>query len=152
MPASKLLSARKEKVESLAEMLYMNLCRDHLGMIKETGSLVPTYSMRHRVTRDRLQFASELTGRYFTQGLVKAALQHILTNYSDVRIRKDTPGFSLDQWLATTAEKLAQLLQRARRSTCSASSPAMDPDNMETQVWEQLDEEEDSCGFILRSS
>ena len=139
---------------SLAEMFYSKLCKEHLGMIRQTGALVPTYSMRHRCTRERVLWASELNGRYFTYGLVRSALEHLMHVHTDVQIPTDTPGFCVDHWLSTTAERLTELLKRARRSTASsptlacstASSPSLAMDDMETQVcWEEpLDPAEDS--------
>ncbi|OLP91089.1 hypothetical protein AK812_SmicGene27264 [Symbiodinium microadriaticum] len=143
----------EEKVVSLAEMFYSKLCKEHLGMIRQTGALVPTYSMRHRCTRERVLWASELNGRYFTYGLVRSALEHLMHVHTDVQIPTDTPGFCVDHWLSTTAERLTELLKRARRSTASsptlacstASSPSLAMDDMETQVcWEEpLDPAED---------
>ena len=104
-------------------MFYSHLCKpEHLQQIKETGALTPTYSMRHRCTRERVSWATSLDGRWFTNGLVKSALQHLLKTHADVVIPADTPGFCMEQWLITSAEKLAQLLKRARRSTAAAAA------------------------------
>ena len=114
MPASRVCHERSKKVENLAEMFYSHLCKpEHLQQIKETGALTPTYSMRHRCTRERVSWATSLDGRWFTNGLVKSALQHLLKTHADVVIPADTPGFCMEQWLITSAEKLAQLLKRA---------------------------------------
>ena len=137
MPATSTCHARQEKVEALAELLYVHLCKYHLEMIKSTGSLTPTYSMRHRCTRERMSWATALNGRWFTNALVKSSLQHLLQTHDDVIIPANTPGFSMDSWLTSTADKLAQLLQRARRSTVAVAM-----DNMETQAWD-LDLNED---------
>ena len=54
MPASKLCLARQKKVQILAQLFFSNLCKpEHLQQIKDTGALTPTYSMRHRCTRER---------------------------------------------------------------------------------------------------
>ena len=42
----------------------------------------------------------------------------------------------MEQWLITSAEKLAQLLKRARRSTAAAAAM----DDLETQAWDMGDE------------
>ena len=121
-----------------------NLCKpEHLQQIRETGALSPTYSMRHRCTRERVSWATSLDGRWFTNGLVKSALEHLLKTHDDVVIPDDTPGFTMEQWYTTTADKLALLLQRARRSTASAAM-----DTVETQPWdlEDLDPTEDAGG------
>ena len=116
MPASKLCLARQKKVQILAQLFFSNLCKpEHLQQIKDTGALTPTYSMRHRCTRERererqresvcVSWATTLDGRWFTNGLVQSALEHLLTALVDVVIPFNTPGFCMEQWLTASTEE-----------------------------------------------
>ena len=102
-------------MDQLSDLFWHNLFRDYLSDIRTTGSLVPTNTLRHRSSRHRLLFASQVSGRLFTEGIVKDALQKVMTDHA-VEL-PSTPGFTLDCWLDTTASSLSKLLQRARRST-----------------------------------
>lgn len=130
MPAIEAALSRKLKVEKLATLIWDNLCSSYLSEIRYTGALVPTNSLRHRSTRERLQWASKLSigaGRWFTDGMIKDALAKLLVDPGFEL--PDTPGFSKDTWLSSTSSSLSKLLSRARRTTVSA----MDCD--ETQPW-----------------
>ena len=143
MPSIEAGNSRKSKVERLATLIWEHLCRDFLSEIKETGTLCPTNCLRHRVTTQRLLWASNVNlggGRWFTQGMIKDALAKVVDRPGFEL--PETPGFTKDGWLSATSSSLSKLLSRARRSTVSPAQAAMDCD--ETQVWDSaLDPWED---------
>ena len=144
MPSNVAEQTRKQKVERLAELIWEKVCQPRLPEIRDTGVLTPTNSLRHRATRELLSWASQLgSGRWFTTGMVKAALVKIVDSHA-LEVPETTPGFSWESWYTTTSDSLSTLLSKARRSTVG-SAPKSDDEAMddgETQPWE-LDPLED---------
>eukprot|EP00439_Symbiodinium_sp_Y106_P038931 s182_g4.t1 len=60
MPSNVAEQNRKQKVESLAELIWEKVCQPRLPEIRDTGVLTPTNSLRHRATRELLSWASQL--------------------------------------------------------------------------------------------
>ena len=79
------MASRGEKIKTLSGLLFAHCVQDHRAQVEARGSLSPTNSLRHKVTRDRLGFARELTGdngcRYFTESLVRDALLEMVRVY-----------------------------------------------------------------------
>ena len=159
--------SRATKVADLAKHIYEHVICPQEETIATTGALTPSRSLRHRATRDLLRWAASLPqGRWFTQGMVKAALDKI-SKEQDLRL-PEVPGFSMPNWVAGEATELHKLLKRAKKLAPELppeseeeeekpKQPApMDPDNAETLPWPQLDPEEDSMfcekGFSPASS
>ena len=124
---------RSSKVQKISELLYAHLCRDHLEEIRQTGSLLPTKSLRHRVTRERLAWASSLDGRWFTACVVRDALKDVMKNHSEIEL-PSLPGFTRDNWIDSTSTSLTTILQRAKKSSVPTAM-----DNLETQPYEFVD-------------
>ena len=134
---------RKAKVLQLSSLLYNHLIKDHVKEIESTGALVPTKSLRHRVTRQRLAWASGLdSGRWFTGSMVRAALQDCMGTHAKEVQLPALPGFCKESWLDSTSSTLTNILQRAKKSTVA---PPAAMDCMETQPYgfDQLDPAED---------
>ena len=140
---------RTAKIERLSSLLYTHLIKDHVKEIESTGSLLPTKSLRHRVTRSRLSWASGLeSGRWFTGSMVRDSLGHCMQTHAKGVQLPALPGFCLDSWLDSTAASLTHILQRAKKSTVSSAM-----DCAETLPYDfNLDPAEDrSAGFSYRS-
>ena len=140
-------SGRATRVETLASLLYQHcICQDR-AHFEATGTVTPTGSLRHKATRQCLTFAKNLTGRWYTQKMVKDALD-LMIKQNGLSV-PEVPGFSMKGWLEEQSKILQPLLSRARRSTIKdevshdevaqvdpAKPSAMaDPDNAETQAW-----------------
>ena len=148
--ASKAMAdCRRSKVTKLAQLVCDHLCRDHLGEIRQTGSLLPTKSLRHRVTRERLAFARSLDGRWFTTCMVRDAVKEVIQGHEEIELF--LPGFSREQWIDSTATSLTAILQRAKKSSMSTSAM----DQLETQPYEFLDidpaEDLLQCSIMIKS-
>ena len=108
---------RKAKVDKLSSLLYNHLIKDHVKEIETTGALVPTKSLRHRVTRERLAWASGLEGgRWFTGSLVRDSLRHCMKTHAKEVELPALPGFCQESWLETTSATLTHILQRAKKA------------------------------------
>ena len=84
--------SRDDKVRELAQRLYVNVCEGDLERIRTTGALTPTNNLRHRATRQKLQFTRDLDGRWFTYQMVSDAVRYILSDFQ-LEIPSTTPGF-----------------------------------------------------------
>ncbi|CAE7171134.1 unnamed protein product [Symbiodinium microadriaticum] len=119
MPSTTAEQTRKQKVQKLADLIWKNICQHRLPEIRETGVLTPTNSLRHRATRELLSWANQLSGRWFTTGMVSEALQIIVETQKNFAVP-------------------------ARRSTVGSTQPGA-MDDGETQPWDGgLDPMEDS--------
>ena len=137
-----------DKVLALANHIHDYIVRPQLQRIQETGSLVPSKSLRHKATRELFTFAHTLSGRWFTVKTVKASLQIILRDkYFSL---PEVAGLTEEAWLNDQAAVLQALLVKAKKNGSSgkasdstglnSSSPtpaAMD--DWETQPWPEED-------------
>ena len=141
---------RGDKVFRITELIYKNCIQPDPDRIKQTGTLLPTPSLRHKRTRECLSFARDIEGRIFTQALVRDCLRALLANPVKYSLELPcTPGFSSERWIQDESKVLHKLLKRARKSTTAETLAAMDKliDEMETQPWDinsfELDPNED---------
>ena len=127
-------SERRLKVVKLADLIYQHLVAPDPERVSRSGSLTPTVSLRHKTTRESLQFAKEIgSGRFFTQAMVRDAIQELVDQDGYKLDLPSTPGFEMQKWISSQAASLHSLLKRARKSTCT---PAMDAANADTQPWD----------------
>ena len=102
--------------------------------IARTGEIFPPTSLRFKELRRKLKWVLELNSdRYFTLKRVTQAIQ-ILLQEKHFSLPVQVPGFNEGEWVENQSKRLTKLLQRARKSI---DFGAMDPDNVETQVWQQ---------------
>ena len=78
MPSIEARNSRKLKVEQLSTLFWQTMFQD----IRTTGTAVPTNRLRHLASRQRLLFASQASGRMFTEGIVKDALKKVVTDHA----------------------------------------------------------------------
>ena len=143
------MAKRGAKIKVLSDLLFANCVEHHRAHVEARGSLAPTNSLRHRVTRDRLAFAKNLKDesgcRYFTEPLVRDALLHMIRAH-EVKL-PSTPGFDLDTWARSEAQNLHPLLKRARKLQGDSGANPAAMDDAETQPWScELDPEQDRPG------
>ncbi|CAE7568931.1 unnamed protein product [Symbiodinium natans] len=146
-----MVRTRDEKGVQLTELLYRNLVIPDQARIKQTGSLLPTASLRHRQTREALAFVRDFDyeghERLFTEKFVKACLRKLLEAPYSLDL-PCTPGFQKEAWTNEEGKRLHSLIKKARRSTAMAA-------DAETQPWsclEALDPDEaDPCVRPTRS-
>ena len=138
--------ARAEKISMISKLVFDHCVAPHTERIRQTGSILPTSSLRHKSTRDTLSWAKDLDqGRYFTHALVRDVLTDILeTHKVDLPC---TPGFSQQKWVEDQSRILHKCLKKARRK--STASPAMDPSTLETQPWDYGELDEEEAGFLF---
>ena len=131
------MANREAKIKVLSDLLFANCVEHHRAHVEARGSLAPTNSLRHRITRERLAFAKNLkadTGsRYFTEQLVCDALLHMIRAH-EVKL-PCTPGFDLDTWARAESKNLHPLLKRARKAQGDSPANPVAMDDAETQPW-----------------
>ena len=136
---------RDGKVQTLASLITDNMVLPEHDRIWNTGSLLPTNTLRHRSTRSLLSWATSLEpGRWFTQKLVRDALDLVMKQ-GRLTLPEGVPGFSPQTWLNDESAKLHRLLLRAKKSTVDTAAapeppvpslPAMaDIDTCDTLPW-----------------
>ena len=137
---------RDGKVQTLARLITGNIVLPQHDRIWNTGSLLPTNTLRHRSTRSLLSWATSLEpGRWFTQKIVRDALDLVMKQ-GRLTLPEGVPGFSPQTWLNDESTKLHRLLLRAKKSTVDTpearsaplvpNPPAMaDIDTCDTLPW-----------------
>ena len=134
---------RAQKVSTLAGHLYLNVICPEFERIKTTGMLLPSYSCRHRRTRELLAWASELEGRWFTMNMVREAVASLMKE-GKIEV-PEVPGFNQNHWITDQSSVLQKLLMRAKKSTSKADMS--NPDECDTVPWQleaELDPNEDT--------
>ena len=127
---------RKNKVMTIAQAIYDNLIAPDPGRISRTGALTETPSLRHRATRESLQWVKDhfsKTGRLFTEAMVKDAISLLVESERFPFELPCTPGFEVSSWVTSQATSLHGLLKRARKSTVAPAAPM--GDDHETRPW-----------------
>ena len=139
--------SRDQKVETLAKLLREHVINPQIDKDRTSGSVCPSNSLRHRNTRDLFAWCSKLEGRWFTSSMVTDTLRKVMST-GEIQLPQ-TPGFSLQTWIAGEASILHKLCVRGRKSVEGKATSAMaaNPDELETQAWD-LDPAEDFRGVF----
>ena len=138
-PIDPVLSKREQKGEEIATCLFKRL---DLQYVKQTGSLFPSSSLRHRCTREQLSwmqhFRYEGVERLLTVRLARAVLQKLLDWGLEI---PSAPGMDTEKWLDVSSKVLHRMLKKARRG--SGSGGAMDEEETQVVGDDGLDSSED---------
>ena len=105
---------RQEKVDQLADLLHTHVIKPDLDRINNTGTILPTKSLRHKSTRQACAFASALTGRWFTVSIVKVSLNKLLD--LEAFTLPSVPGLSESTWLNDQVSIVQELLVKAKKN------------------------------------